>query len=256
MYTKLLNKIMAIESDQFFNKWIIDSGRLDHDIYVLERLRLFLGNGNIVDIGANIGTHTIFYFNNVKQNKKVYAFEPNPMAYECLRYNCPEVIHFPLALGEIVRTSKLKINLINPGASFIDEESDLTIPVVEFDRFLLSDISFIKIDVEGFEWFVLMGSIKTILNSQPNIWIELSPHQAGRNGKTIIDVIHIFRNLSYSPLYVYGDSKQADVLFVPNSRLSYYSNLCSSLEQYSEYSEWLKFGIKNREEQLINFFRI
>lgn len=43
MKTILINGVMLIESDGLHNKWIQDTGRLDHDTYVLTKVAYFLG---------------------------------------------------------------------------------------------------------------------------------------------------------------------------------------------------------------------
>ena len=50
----------------------------------LDLLARLVGSGKtIVDIGANIGNHTL-YFAKMMQAAKVVPFEPNPLAYEVL----------------------------------------------------------------------------------------------------------------------------------------------------------------------------
>jgi hypothetical protein len=51
---------IAVGADDQRSMWVEEAGRLDHDWFTLEILSAFIPSGNIIDIGANIGTHTIY----------------------------------------------------------------------------------------------------------------------------------------------------------------------------------------------------
>src|SRR5699024_1571617 len=46
---------------------------------------LFSYEGDIVDVGANLGNHTVYF--GAVLNRKVLAFEPEPLNFEFLRAN-------------------------------------------------------------------------------------------------------------------------------------------------------------------------
>jgi FkbM family methyltransferase len=137
-----------------------------------------------LDIGANIGNHSIFF---AKKFKKVYAFEPNPVTYEVLKINCKyaaehrNVMPFNFGLSDMEGSLPFFINPSNIGGSAIIGENypsikgSIQINVKTLDQInKLKDVSIalIKIDVEGHELNVLKGAKNTILRQLPAILFE------------------------------------------------------------------------------------
>jgi hypothetical protein len=74
-----------------------------------------------------------------------------------------------------------------------DNEESLKLLKVECkigDELQLNNIGFIKIDVEGFEYKVLQGLEKTILENKPVLFIEI--HKTDINNKLTLAQIHKF----------------------------------------------------------------
>ncbi|HEY0707108.1 MAG TPA: FkbM family methyltransferase, partial [Polyangia bacterium] len=71
----------------------------------LDLLGVLLKPGDIaIDVGANIGTHTIFFGQRVGPQGRVFAFEPQGMAFRWLAANVAlnhldNVVLFPMAAG-------------------------------------------------------------------------------------------------------------------------------------------------------------
>lgn len=142
----------------------------------------FVKNFNLcIDIGANIGLHSVRFsklFNNV------LSFEPVKKNYECLEKNISTLSNVKIynkAIGQCEENLEIKIpaNTSNCGAySFVDfhnydqELIKETVNVVPLDLFeLIPDL--IKIDTQGFEEQVLLGSLSTLKKHNPVIIIEL-----------------------------------------------------------------------------------
>ena len=82
--------IAVVEGDSHLSRDIIAHKRLDLPIIweLLDQLKPWIPEGGVVaDIGACLGDHTVAYAQMVGPTGRVYAFEPNPAALECLRYN-------------------------------------------------------------------------------------------------------------------------------------------------------------------------
>ena len=141
-------------------------------------------NGICLDIGANIGNHSLFfsrYFN------KVFAYEPNLRPFKLLEANsmiCNNIRNFNIGLSDKEKVQKIKYNPDNIGAASLNHDDgnhEATFTLKRLDDILIEDekkiISFMKIDVEGYELEVLYGAEKTIKKSNPIIAIEVLPHE-------------------------------------------------------------------------------
>ena len=137
-----------------------------------------------LDIGANVGHYTLL--SGVYSNCKVVAIEPIPATFERLVNNVklnqwsytPELLNIGLSneSGELVFTNQQfttnKVSTSGQGIKVkvktLDELCEHKTP------------DFIKIDVEGYEWFVLNGGLKTLSNDTLKlILIELN--ESGKN---------------------------------------------------------------------------
>jgi len=151
-----------------------------------------------LDIGANIGNHSIFF---AKKFKKVYSFEPNPVTYEVLKINSnyaaeyKNVIPVNFGLSDIEGSLPFCINPSNiGGSSIIDENSpqikhSTQINVMTLDEFSeLKDasVALIKIDVEGHELRVLNGAKTTILREMPAILFEQGAAEITEGSSSVI----------------------------------------------------------------------
>lgn len=144
------------------------------------------GDKVVLDIGANIGNHSIFL---AEKFKKVYAFEPNPITYEVLKINSTyvaehkNVIPFNFGLSDAEGSLPFNVNPANIGGSGIINRNNrnvndsIFIDVKTLDKFdELKDVSvaLIKIDVEGHELNALRGAKDTISRDMPAILFEQS----------------------------------------------------------------------------------
>ena len=129
----------------------------------------------IVDIGANVGSHSIPLAKMLGTTSRVYAFEPHPRTFAYLRANAalnrlPNLHLYNLALGD--REGEI---------AFTDERSDdlnrvllhgsgsITVPIKRLDSIeALADtaIHLLKIDVEGYELSVLRGASKALQRTE------------------------------------------------------------------------------------------
>jgi FkbM family methyltransferase len=154
--------------------------------YESEELKIisefFPAGGIFVDIGANVGNHTVFVARFLSP-LKIIVIEPNPATFEILKAN--------IALNRLdgrVDVSYLGIGLSNTSARAVaitpagnlggtrlhlsEEQSGLR--VVPGDALLFGHrIDFLKIDVEGMEIDVLEGLKRTIAEQRPRIFIEV-----------------------------------------------------------------------------------
>lgn len=184
------NGIYLIRGDRYFTKWVKESARLDHHRGFLEYLQPYL-KGLIIDIGANIGTHTTFY----ARYGKVIAIEANPLAFQCLIRNVPEAMCINAAIGHEPGRVSILQNPDNQGASYTTPGND--IPRITIDSLNLDQCNFIKIDIEGDEIAALEGGRKTIETYKPVMCIESNPDTLIRKGFTPQDLMDCITSLGY-----------------------------------------------------------
>lgn len=139
---------------------------------------------NVIDIGSNIGNHMLFYCS-CMDAKQVHCFEPNEYNFATLRTNISlnnldDVVKtYPVPLGAAPgKGVQQDFSLKNTGMNRIvkADENNIaagTIDIRALDEFDIQNVSFIKIDVEGFEMEVLMGAKKTIEKWKPVIMVEV-----------------------------------------------------------------------------------
>ena len=166
----------------------------DYEGYMREVLLSYTKPGStVIDIGANIGLHTVPLSKGVGDGGKVIAFEPDPDNYAILQSNLKinnanNVTTHNAGLSSESGTALLYQSDINRGGlslckDNVESDGD-SIQPVSIDLLVGDDvlqdysanISLIKIDVEGAEPLVIKG-MKNVLASNPSLTIvfEFSP---------------------------------------------------------------------------------
>jgi len=155
-------------------------------------------NKTFLDIGAHTGTYTISlapFF------KEVYSFEPQKMTYYSLcgsvaLSNLKNVTCLQYGLGSTEQSGKSILNIISNdgGGSTIHSKDNIIckeeIEMKTLDEFNFTNISFIKMDVEENEYYVLLGSKHTLKkNNYPKIIFELNNFDSGKH---IIELLLLY----------------------------------------------------------------
>lgn len=158
---------------------------LKYDIYTKKIMRRVLKTtSNCIDIGCHKG-EILDEILQYAPSGKHYAFEPLPHLYEFLqdKYKGKNITLYPVALFNTKGITSFKYVVNAPAYSGIKERkydfpnpeiSELTVNTNLLDNLIPEDeqIDFIKIDVEGAEFPVLQGGIKTICRCKPVIIFE------------------------------------------------------------------------------------
>ena len=143
--------------------------------------RVFPKGGVFVDIGANVGNHTLYAALILKAGR-VIPFEPNPLAYNLLLQNV-----LVNRLNDVVDLSKLGVGVSDHhaggfamearrknlgGAKMLAGEGDLEVyPAHELLNGIVPDV--VKIDVEGMEMEVLSGLEPLLERCRPMLMVEV-----------------------------------------------------------------------------------
>jgi FkbM family methyltransferase len=206
----LWNNIALLEDDGWFTPWVKEAKRLDHHQGFLEAIRPYL-KGTVLDIGANIGTHTIYY---ARYAHTVLAFEPNPATFECLHHNLQgKAILYNVAVGEKPGFIDMVDTENNYGAMYT--EPGTSIAVITIDELKLQQCDFIKMDVEGDEIAALKGAAKTILEHRPVMCIECNITTLARKGYTASDLTDLISSMGYTHQVRQPEDISCDLICLP-----------------------------------------
>lgn len=150
-------------------------------------------DSNILDIGANIGNHSLYFCAECKA-KMVYSFEPQKDIFEILNKNIElngyenKIVTFNKGLGENSgKGSMTRGNENNSGGAILSVDQGGDVDIIAIDDLDFPGINFIKIDVEGFEYSVLKGAKNLIDRDRPVIWIEIKKDNFDKVDSLLVD---------------------------------------------------------------------
>lgn len=198
-------KVFVVDNDEFVGHEIRTSGKLWED-WIGEDIKQYYEPGtDILDIGANIGTHSLMF----SETGNVHAFEP--VFHEIVKLNIESndlkhnVKIYPFALSDKEETLNIYIpettawGARNYGGTSMhpneltkhDIENPLKCMCYPLDNVYDGKPSIIKMDVENHELYVLKGAINTITKHKPVIYAEIADPDTS-------EVVKFIENLGYN----------------------------------------------------------
>ncbi len=176
---KLFQFVHRNEKDHIFS--IIRNSGTFYEQELLTALRPLLKPGElVVDVGANIGNHTVFFAGVC--GCKVLAFEPNPEAARLLLQNV--AIN---QLDGLVRVQQVALGAAKGKADVVSEgEDNLGMARIQPNKAGETNVDqlanlvgkktvrLIKIDTEGMDFQVLLGAEGVIARDKPAVCVESS----------------------------------------------------------------------------------
>ncbi len=218
-------------NDQYISRSLMYTG--EWEPHITNILKSFLKEGmTMIDVGANIGAHTLISSKLVGNSGKVFAFEPCKINHDiliqnCLINKCSNTIIFKLGCSDNSNNMFIdqKWNKTNKEDNYgcitlqptSTNENDEQIDIISLDELLTnvfnsSDfeeknkrIDLIKIDAEGMEDKVLLGFKKLIEKYKPFMIVEIHPGE-------LKDVRQIIENMNYQLKQIGG----IDFIAIPN----------------------------------------
>ncbi len=183
----------------------------------------------IIDAGANIGLYSILGSRIVGEKGKVYSFEPSGANFDILKKNiqlnkCNNIVPVNMGLGDktgeilelfqeegsgdaekyVFRSSINETAVSAPDSKVMHVSEKISLETLDNFRskMNLSKIDFLKIDVEGFEYFLLKGA-ENALKENPGMIIlfECASHLAERAGVTKAEVLQFLEGLGFEIFY-------------------------------------------------------
>jgi len=169
--------------------------------------------GLILDIGANIGQTSLWMANELKMaGVEIIAIEPFPSTFQKLLYNI-NLNHFKnitpinIAFGNSDSKLQMEGSSSNSGAFRVNtsSKSENFVEVYQstIDNYFNTDkrtITFIKIDVEGFEYNVIKGAENTIKKYYPIMYIEINNENLKSQNSSALDLLNLLRNYGYNSI--------------------------------------------------------
>jgi len=175
-------------------------------------IRDFVQPGScVIDVGANVGAISLALSKQIGNSGKLFSFEPGPELYEKLAKNFAsnsQLSNHTLVkkgLGSQKAMLQWQYSTSDPGNASIlwvdHDQPTIEVEVVTLDEatqeLCIDQVDFIKIDVEGMEYDVILGGIKTITKCLPILLFETSlcdDEQVERTQK----VVNLLADLNYT----------------------------------------------------------
>jgi FkbM family methyltransferase len=207
--------------------------RIEGDEQMWKRVGLLLKDAKnpvILDVGANIGFVSLL-LSQIK-GATIYSFEPVARAYACLLRNLEQnrirnVIPINMGLsdqeGEFFigppsgdqhpryRRDNLKTGLYSVHASANSETERRHGEMARFTtldiwmyREKLTNVDYLKIDVEGHEANVLLGAREILAKARPICQLEFNPMTLQIAGRKVSDFFGMFKQMDYVACYFDG----------------------------------------------------
>jgi FkbM family methyltransferase len=203
----------------------------------LDLLSQVLKPGDIVlDVGANIGTHTVPLARKVGETGAVVAFEPQRLTFQFLCGNialnaltnvlCHNVVVSDAAGQAIIPALDPTIEWNFGSLTSEGHKEGERVQAIRIDDLKLARCNLIKIDVEGAEIRVLHGARATIKARRPVLFVENNTEQGSPAILKALDQLeyacwwhipHYFNPNNYfgSTEQLFGNYYEANVLCFP-----------------------------------------
>ncbi|MFC1677989.1 FkbM family methyltransferase [Planctomycetota bacterium] len=203
----------------------------------------------VVDVGANIGTHTLALSGLVGEKGRVYAYEPQRIVFQTLCANMAinsieNVECYQMAVSSedgFVLIPNIRYDIENNfgGLSLQKIKTGYKVPSICLDNFLdIPKLKLLKIDVEGMEHKVINGSINLIEKHKPVLYVE---NDVQEKSKGLIELIWSLNYRAYwhlPPLFnpdnFAGDTENIYPGILSVNMLCLHNSENKTLERFSE----------------------
>lgn len=204
--------LMDLDPDDLVSSRILRSG----DYYerpLLEDARFRTPPGLVVDVGAHIGNHTLWFA--AVMRRQVVALEPYEPSWQAL---CGHVganglwdrvsVHRAAAGAELMPCTVGAPKRGNTGTACARPDPRGDVQMVPLDGLELRDVALLKVDVEGLGLDVLRGAAKLLARDRPLIYIEAATDTelAGIDAHLTERGYRRFGRFCSTPTYGYEDT--------------------------------------------------
>lgn len=199
--SEIYGQTLVSNNDYIFTEFISQNKMMEHDICKLIS-ELVEDNTEFLDIGACLGLVTLGVKKLLKNKriKKYHCFEPYNLLFNMLNFNTSiyeDVYRYNFAIADKISLCNMRFSTYNSGCTHIHklcndstdyshdiqkayiknyvDNNNVFIPTLSLDFMIdiFENVSVIKIDVEGFEYYVLKGAEIFLKKFKPSIIIEI-----------------------------------------------------------------------------------
>jgi len=173
--------VVANRNDAYIGRQLLAHGAwCDHEIKILRQI---LDKGDtVVEVGSNIGSHTLPLAKAVGNSGRLIAMEPQRILFQTLCANIAlnslrNVTALNVACGE--KEGWLKVAELDPtreqnfgGYQPKNAAGEVPVPVITLDSLNLDSCRLIKMDIEGMELEAMKGAGETLARCEPVLFFE------------------------------------------------------------------------------------
>jgi FkbM family methyltransferase len=188
-------------ADAELTPWVRSQGVWEADVMKLLRATLRPGD-TFVDIGANVGFHTVLAAQLVGPAGRVVAIEPSPWALGLLRANVwrsrSTVEVLPVAAADASGTVRLVAAADHRSGAHLSADGDIEVEAIRLDDVLAhAAVDVLKVDVEGAETLVLRGARRLVERSRRLVAVVEFRDQPHLSGESPAEVLAFYESLGF-----------------------------------------------------------
>jgi len=176
-----------------------------------------------VDIGANLGTYSLFAATKVGKQGRVISIEPSSREFERLKANCSlnglgNVTLLKMGVSDRSTSDALKVakddhaghntlgSFVYPHSTKLECEETIKLETIDsiLESLNLHHVDLIKIDIEGAEEKAFHGAKKTLSGLRPVILFECQELTLALQGASSARILEFLRSFDYQ-IYSFGD---------------------------------------------------
>lgn len=207
----------------------------------------------VIDIGSNIGYYAIM---ESKLCHTVYAIEPVFENYRILELNlnlnnCHNVFKTKVAIGYTTDdcTKLYYGNKLNQASILSKGPNCILVDTIRLDDFVKNintKVDYIRMDVEGYEFYIFFGMLTTLKKFRPKLFIEVHPYQMLLQGLDFRLFITRLLELGYIVTYIikeYGPNKEKAIWCGENIFKTLYDNKMNPTQSEHGFGMFMEYGL-------------
>lgn len=176
------------------------------DAFEISLMKKYINPNDIVlDIGANIGFYAEILSGIVGEKGSVHCFEPDVINFKHLKKRCHPLCNVSInnkAVADKTQTIKIytskKLNVDHRTYKPDEYDQEINIEAIAIDEYLKGQaVSFIKMDIQGFEMSAVKGMVKTMENLDLKMLSEFWPYGMRKAGSNVLEYFTFLKSYHF-----------------------------------------------------------